>query len=44
MTWGVKLAMLGGLLMLAMGAWPQGLKGETVMTSKKMTLEQRVGA
>ncbi|MBI5522511.1 MAG: hypothetical protein HY910_07780 [Desulfarculus sp.] len=38
-----RLVMLGGLALLALAAWPTGLKGETPMTYRKMTLLERVG-
>lgn len=43
MPWVTRLVVLGGLVLLAMGAWPPGLKGETAMTYRKMTLQERVG-
>jgi hypothetical protein len=39
----LRLVVLAVLVLTAWGAWPQGLKGETAMTQRKMTLEQRVG-
>lgn len=43
MPWAARLMVLGGLALLALAAWPPGLQGETAMTYRKMTLQERLG-
>ena len=40
---GPRLAALAAWLLAALAVWPGDLRGETPMTYRKMTLEQRVG-